>query len=129
MKIDGMMIEDVVTANGDITIKEAISILHNKHIGSIIITDSNNKCKGIFTERDALRVVATDVSLSTPIREVMTTNPQTVEKGSTFAKAKRIMITHDIRHLPVIDKQGHVVGLLSFRSILDEIHNMRLTES
>lgn len=128
MKIEGMMIDDVVTAKGDISIKEAISTLHNKHIGSIVIVDDDYKCEGIFTERDALRVIATDVPMDKPIREVMTMNPHTVEKDASFAKAKRIMISHDIRHLPVVDKQGHVVGLLSFRSILDEIHNIRLNQ-
>lgn len=119
-----MMIEDVVTASGDISIKEAVRILYHKHVGSIIIIDKNRKCEGIFTERDAIRVVATEVPLSTPLKEVMTTNLKTVEEGATFAQAKSIMRSYNIRHLPVNDKQGHLIGLLSLRTILDEVHNM-----
>lgn len=125
MKINGMMIEDVVTASGDISIKEAIHILYVKHIGSIVIIDKERKCKGIFTERDAIRVVASDIPLSTPLKEVMTTNLKTVEKGASFAEAKNIMKSHNIRHLPVTDKQGHLIGLLSLRIILDEVHDMQ----
>ncbi len=124
MKINGMLIEDVVTASGDISIKEAISTLHHKHIGSIIIIDKDGKCEGIFTERDAIRVVSSEVPLSTPLKDVMTTNLKTVEEGSTFAEAKNIMKSHNIRHLPVTDKQGHLIGLLSVRTILDEVLDM-----
>jgi CBS domain-containing protein len=120
-----MLIEDVVTASGDISIKEAIHTLYQKHIGSIIIIDKDRKCVGIFTERDAIRVVAMEVPLGTPLKEAMTTNLKTVEEGTTFAQAKNIMRSHNIRHLPVTDKQGHLIGLLSLRTILDEVHNMR----
>ena len=119
-----MMIEDVVTASGDTSIKEAIQTLYHKHIGSIVVIDKEGKCEGIFTERDAIRVIATEVTLSTPLKEVMTTNLRTVEEGATFAQAKNIMRSHSIRHLPVIDEQGHLIGLLSLRSILNEVHDM-----
>jgi CBS domain-containing protein len=109
-----MLIEDVVTASGDISIKEAIHTLYQKHIGSIIIID-----------KDAIRVVAMEVPLGTPLKEAMTTNLKTVEEGTTFAHAKNIMRSHNIRHLPVTDKQGHLIGLLSLRTILNEVHNMR----
>lgn len=124
MKINSMMIEDVVTVSGDTSIKEAIQTLYHKHIGSIVVIDKDGKCEGMFTERDAIRVVATEVSLSTPLKEVMTTNLRTVEEGATFAEAKNIMRSHSIRHLPVTDEQGHLIGLLSLRSILNEVHDM-----
>jgi CBS domain-containing protein len=119
-----MLIEDVVTASGDISVKEAISDLYHKHVGSIIVLDNDGKCEGIFTERDAIRLVASDVPLSTPLKKVMTTNLKTVEEGATFAEARNIMRAHNIRHLPVTDKQGKLIGLLSLRTILDEVHNM-----
>ena len=118
------MIEDVVTVSGEISIEEAISILHNKHIGSILVTDKDRKCEGIFTERDAIRVMATKVPFSTPLKEVMTKNIKTIREEATFAQAKRLMNSHHIRHLPVVDEQEHLVGLLSIRTILDELYNV-----
>jgi CBS domain-containing protein len=124
LKIKNMMIEDVVTASGDITTREAIDTLHHKHIGSIIVINEERHCKGIFTERDAIRVVATDIPLSTPLKEVMTMNPKTISQEATFAMAKDVMRSNRIRHLPVTDSEGHLLGLLSFRAVLDEVHNM-----
>ena len=128
MKIQHWIDEDVVTSLGDITLKEAISILYNRHIGSIIILNKDKKCKGIFTERDAIRVVANDIPLDTPLVEVMTTNLKTVDEHATFSMVKELMRTHNIRHLPVVDEQGRFIGLLSLRKILDEIHEMHKTK-
>ena len=128
MKITGMVDEDVITTLGDISVKEAIKILYQRHVGSIIIVDKDNKCRGIFTDRDAIRVIADDIPLSKPLSEVMTTNLKTVDEHATFAMAKDIMRTHRIRHLPVVDEQGKLIGLLSLRRILDEVHDMHKTK-
>ena len=58
LKVRDLMIENVVTTKEEITIEDAIKILFEKHVGSLVITDDKRKCKGIFTERDALRSVA-----------------------------------------------------------------------
>lgn len=119
------MIEDAITALGDVSVREAIQTLYQRHIGSIVVLGKDGKCEGIFTERDAIRVVATEVPLSRPLKEVMSTNVKTVVKGTTFAEAKSIMRAHNIRHLPVTDSQGRLIGLISLRAILDEILNMQ----
>lgn len=114
------MIEDVVTVSGNISTKKAIETLHNRHIGSVIITENDCRSEGIFTERDAIRVMATGISLDTPLKKVMTRNLKTVPLDATFSQARRIMDTYHIRHLPVIDEKGCVVGLISLRTILDD---------
>lgn len=119
-----MIDEDVITTLGDISIKEAIKILYKRHVGSIIIVDEDGKCKGIFTDRDAIRVIANEIPLSKLLTEVMTTNLKTVDEHATYAMAKEIMRTHNIRHLPVVDEQGKLIGILSLRRILDEVHDM-----
>jgi CBS domain-containing protein len=124
LKITGMIDEDVITTLGDISIKEAIKTLYNRHVGSIIIVDKDKKCKGIFTDRDAIRVIANDIPLSKPLSEVMTTNLKTIDEHATYAMVKEVMRTHRIRHLPVVDEQGKLVGLLSLRRIMDEVHDM-----
>jgi CBS domain-containing protein len=124
LKIQSWIDEDVTTASGDITAKEAIRLLHQRHIDSIIVIDKDGKCKGIFTERDAIRVIANDIPLDTPLAQVMTTNLKTVDEHATFAMAKHVMRTHNIRHLPVVDEKGRFIGLLNLRKILDEVHEM-----
>ena len=124
MKIQHWIDTDVVTTLGDIPLKEAISILYKRHIGSIIIVNKDKKCEGIFTERDAIRVIANDIPMTTPLIDVMTTNLKTIDEHATFAMAKEMMRIHNIRHLPVVDKDGRFIGLLSLRRILDEVHEM-----
>ena len=116
-----LMIEDVVTAKPKITIKEAIRTLHEKHVGSVIITDDAQKCVGIFTERVAIRIVAGDIPLDTTIDRVMTKNVATIGEEASLDEARRIIISHGIRHLPVVNSKEELVGLLSVRRFLDEL--------
>ena len=116
-----IMIEDVVTAKPTITVKEAIKILHEKHVGSVIITDEAQRCVGIFTERDAIRIVASDIPLDTQIDQVMTKNVATIGEEASLDEARRIIISHGIRHLPVVNGKEELVGLLSVRRFLDEL--------
>jgi len=124
LMVKHIMIEDVVTAKLNITIKDAVRTLHEKHVGSIVITDDNQKCVGIFTERDAVRIIASDVPLDTPIEHVMTKNVVTIGEEASLEEARRLVISHRIRHLPVVDRKGELTGLLSVRKLLDELFGL-----
>jgi CBS domain-containing protein len=119
-----LMLKDVVTAYGNISVREAIELLFKRHIGSIVIIDDAGNCIGIFTERDAIRVVAQNVSLDVVLEKAMTKNPFTVKEDSTFEEAKSIIKLHKIRHLPVTSTEGKLVGLISVRNILDELNEL-----
>ncbi len=124
-----IMIEDVVTAKPNITVKDAVRTLQEKHVGSIVITDNNEKCMGIFTERDAIRIIASDVPLDTPIDQVMTTNVATIGEEASLEEARRLIISHGIRHLPVVDSKGELVGLLSVRRLLEELFGLTTSKN
>jgi len=128
LMVKHVMIEDVVTAKPNITAKDAVRTLREKHVGSIVITDENEKCIGIFTERDAIRIIANDVSLDTPIEQVMTKNVATIGKEASLEEARRLIISHGIRHLPVVDSEGKLVGLFSVRKIIDEFYGLTATK-
>jgi CBS domain-containing protein len=119
-----VMLRNVVTTDPKTSIKAAIKTLDKKHIGSLIITDSDQKCTGIFTERDVLRVVAQGVNLDTPIGEAMTSNVTTIGEEASLEEARRLIVTHAVRHLPVVNSQGELVGLLSVRKLLDEFFGL-----
>ncbi len=116
-----LMLKEVVTTNGSAVIKEVIELLFKRHIGCIVVVNDSQQCIGIFTERDAIRIVAQDLPLDSTIEKVMTKNPFTINEDSTFEEAKTIIRTHQIRHLPVIDTDGKLVGLISVRHILNEL--------
>ena len=119
-----LMLKDVVTANGDVSVKEAIELLFKRHVGSVVIISNEEQCIGIFTERDAIRVVAQNVPLDAPVEKIMTKNPFTINEDSIFQEAKCIIISAKIRHLPVIEANGKLVGLISVRHILDELSGL-----
>ena len=119
-----IMIEDVVTAKPNITVKDAVRTLQEKHVGSIVITDNNEKCMGIFTERDAIRIIASDVPLDTPIEQVMTINVATIGIEASLEEARRLIVSRGIRHLPVVDSKGELVGLFSVRKLIDDLYGL-----
>jgi CBS domain-containing protein len=118
------MMKEVVTATKDALIQDCIELLFKRHIGSIIVVDDEQRCVGIFTERDAIRVVAQKVPLNVPVEKVMTKNIVTVNENATFEEAKKIISLHGIRHLPVTNSDGKLVGLISVRNILNEFFGM-----
>ena len=120
-----VMLRNVVTTDPKTPIKAAIETLYKKHIGSLLITDNDQKCIGIFTERDVIRVVAQGVNLDTPIEKAMTSNVTTIGEEASLEEARRLIVEHAVRHLPVVNSQGELVGLLSVRKLLDEFFGLQ----
>jgi len=125
LKTRHIMVNHVVTAKQNITIKKAIEMMFKRHVGAIVVIDDERKCIGIFTERDAIRVVAQNISLNTPLKEVMTRNVVTVSEDATFEESRRLVISHRVRHLPVVNSQQRLVGLVVVRHFLDEFFGMK----
>ncbi len=121
LKIRDIMCKKVVTAKEDISIQEAVQLLNERHVGSIIVVDDEQKCTGVFTERDAIRIVATKFSINEPLSKVMSRHVVTISLEASFDEAKRLMLSHSIRHLPVTDQTGKLLGLFSLRAFFDEI--------
>lgn len=119
MKIAMVMRRDVVKSKGDISIKEAAVILQRRRVGSIVIIDDEERCVGIVTERDIIRSIAHGMPLETEISRIMTVNPITVGGDSSIAEVKAIMVNHRIRHIPVVDSENRVIGIVSARDILE----------
>ena len=118
------MLTNVITASASMTVKETIEILYNKHIGCVVSIDENEKCIGIFTERDAIRLVAKNVDLNQPLGNVMTKNIITIPEDSSINEARRTIQTHSIRHLPVVNQEERLVGLLSVRALMDQFFGL-----
>ena len=119
------MNENVIKGSMDILIIDAIKQLYDTQIDSLIITCENNKCLGIFTEKDAIRCIATGIPLDQPIREAMTFNPRTINENSTFTEAKYTMDLYHISHLPVVNDEGTLTGILNLRDVIDDFLEIR----
>jgi CBS domain-containing protein len=115
-----MMLTNVITAKPKMTVKQTIQTLYEKHIGSVVVIDDNNKCKGIFTERDAIRLVAENVNLDQSLGNVMTKNVITIQGDTSINEVRKIISENKVRHLPVVNQKGELTGLLSVRDLIDQ---------
>lgn len=109
------MIADPMTLKKDALVKDAVVLMNEYGIGGIPIVDSNGKLEGIVTSRD-LRF---ERNMSRPLSEVMNTALITAHEGVTFEEATDILQQHKIEKLPVVNKEGKFVGLITYRDIMN----------
>jgi len=109
------LIIDPVTLHKDATIADALRLMKENRIGGIPIVDNNKKLAGILTNRD-LRF---ETDNTKKVSEVMTReNLITAPEGTDLTKAKKILSLYKIEKLPVVNKEGQLVGLITYRDIL-----------
>jgi len=110
------LIVDPITMLPTATVGEALQMMKENKIGGIPIVDTKEKLVGILTNRD-LRFEVNNKSKK--ISEVMTsTNIITAPEGTSLAMAEKILQQYKIEKLPVVSKQGKLVGLITYRDIL-----------
>lgn len=108
------MISNPITLRKDAIVKDALNMMRDYSIGGIPIVDENNHLIGIVTNRD-LRF---ERNIKRPITEVMTKEVITAPQHTDFEQAADILQQHRIEKLPVVDKQGRLVGLITYRDII-----------
>lgn len=107
------MIYDPVTIKADETVGDALRMMRENHIGGIPVVDEDNKLIGIVTNRD-LRFQS-DMSLA--IKDVMTSEDLVTTDNPDLNAASRILMENKIEKLPVVDKEKHLIGLITYRDI------------
>lgn len=105
------------------TIHDAVQLMAKSNVSTLAISDEG-QLKGIFTDKDLRsRVVAVSHSLSDPIARVMTDAPQTLGINASASEAMAIMTSGGFRHIPLVDGDGALTGILSATDILAAIGN------
>ena len=112
------MITDPVTIHKDQTVGDALAIMKENHIGGIPVVDGEKKLVGIVTNRD----VRFQTDMSVKIEEAMTSrNLVTIRDNQTDrAYVKKVLQEHKVEKLPVLDGDGHIVGLITYKDITKE---------
>jgi len=109
------MIVDPITLEVTATIGDALKLMKENKIGGIPIVDKTNKLVGILTNRD-LRF---ETDRKRKVSEVMTKeNLVIAPEGTDLKKAEKILRQYKIEKLPVVNKQGKLIGLITYRDIL-----------
>ncbi len=99
------------------TLREVFALLRERNSGSCLICHSG-ELLGIFTERDALRWMASRGKLDVPIETVMTRQPRVLHSGETVGAAIRQMTEGGYRRLPIVDSQNRPVGMVRVSHIV-----------
>ncbi len=104
------------------TIGDAIALMQDKKIGSLVIT-KNKELVGIFTERDILMRVIGIIEdwKNTSIAEVMTRGPQTLMEQDELAYVLNNMHLGGFRHIPIVDKNDIPVSMVSIKDVVNWI--------
>jgi CBS domain-containing protein len=99
---------------------EAIRTMLEHHVGAVGIIDGEGRVAGIFTERDVLRKLALQPNdpETTPVRDLMTTPVEMATLSTGPGEALSVMVERHFRHLPVVDNDGKLLGMLSIRNLL-----------
>ena len=114
------LIVDPITLKINATVGDAFKIMKENRIGGIPIIDDGGKLIGIVTNRDLRFEVGNH---SKPIEKVMTKeNLITASEGTDLKKAEKILQEYKIEKLPVVNKQGKLIGLITYRDI-EQINN------
>lgn len=110
----------LICTSSDKTVHEALSIMHSKKVGAILLTKPGSEdITGIWTERDLMRNVMDDNfdPRTAIIGDYMTTELRSAPAEATIAELKEMILQHFIRHI-LIEDAGRYVGMLSVGDVI-----------
>jgi IMP dehydrogenase len=111
------MIVDPITIRPKDTILKAKELMAKYRISGLPVTDDHNRLSGILTIRDIRFETRDDL----PVEEVMTRNLVTVPLGTSLEEAESLFHRHKVEKLLIVDKQGNLKGLLTYKDLLKRI--------
>lgn len=116
---ENSMIQDPYTLSSEATLQEATLEMKQNGISGMPIIDSKGKLVGIITSRD----MRSETDLSKKVSAVMTRDLITAPETCTLSEAKKILLHNKIKKLPIVNKTGMLVGLITYKDIQKEEAN------
>jgi len=118
-----MKVSEVLKAKGDLvftvspeeTLTKVLETLTGEHIGALIVCDQNEKVLGVISERDIVYGLAKHGSqiLSKPVKDIMTSDVIACSPQDTMFRAMSMMTGRRVRHLPILNDDGKLSGIIS----------------
>lgn len=114
-KLDFTDKPEPITFRANETVRNALDIMCEKDIGSIIVVNEDHTIAGIVTERDMMkRVLSKNVDLeSTKLSDIMSTNIRAANENDDLLDWLKVMSNERFRHLPIVDQDKKLVNVLS----------------
>lgn len=110
---------EVTTVATSASVHDAAKLLAARRIGALVVSDDGQRVSGIISERDIVRLLGQDgPDLNTPVSEVMTAVVHTCTEADTVDELMVQMTERRIRHVPVVDDEGHLAGMISIGDVV-----------
>jgi CBS domain-containing protein len=109
----------IVTVAPDLSVRAAAQQMKAQGVGALVVTEGERPV-GMLTDRDvALEVLCGHLDAeSVPVRDIMRSPVVTLSEGTPVAEGARLLRMHRVRRLPVVDKDGKLLGMLSVDDLL-----------
>ena len=109
----------VITVRPTTTVADALHVLEEYNLGAVVVSGDGKHVLGIMTERDVVRRLAHGVAfLSDPVSSVMTADVHTCHADDSVQSLMSRMTNLRIRHLPVVDDDGGLAGIVSIGDVV-----------
>lgn len=118
MKLNDIFIRSVVTATPNETLAAAARKMQEHHVGTVVIVEERRPV-GIVTDRDlALALGAQGLSPQTPVQKVMIQHVLAIPEDTSIYTATKYMREREVRRLPIVDREDHLVGIVTLDDLL-----------
>lgn len=119
--VSEVMVTDVLTTDPEALVADAADRMAEAYVGCLPVLEGG-KLIGILTTTDVLTSTARPrlvrrTESRVLVRDVMNASPFTVRRGMRLTDALSIMVEHNVRHLPVVDEAGRLIGMMSDRDV------------
>jgi CBS domain-containing protein len=123
-KTRDIMTSDPVFVGPEDSAQSAAQLMKTNHVGPIPVVDREKKLVGIVTDRDlALKVVAEGrAPAETKVADVMSRDPYTCGPNDDVEQAYQTMEEHQIRRVPIVDEECHLIGIVAQADIATRAH-------
>ncbi|MEE9277170.1 MAG: CBS domain-containing protein [Dehalococcoidia bacterium] len=126
--VSDIAIADPAAISPDATMAQAIFRMRQRHVRALLVMEAG-RLLGILTDRDAVRAVdPADTGDNIRVRDVMTPDPLTVHCDDPIGKAAQTFCVDGFHHLPVVDADGKVEGIVAEGPVLHAIISLLLDE-
>ena len=131
-----MLCSEIMTKNPEYvmptdSVMKAAQLMKSEDVGPIPIVKDGKRLEGIITDRDlAIKVVAEGRDpKTTAVEEIMTDNLFTCKESDDIEKALKLMQEHQVRRIPVVDNQDHLLGIIAQADVANRLGSARTTGS
>jgi CBS domain-containing protein len=145
IRVADVMTREVVTVAPEASVQTVVNLLIDRALRSLPVVDESGRLLGIITDGDLLSrggvvlpapgrtlnqngEAALELGHALQAHDLMTPNPVWVMASSSLADSAALLVTHDLKRLPVLDEQGQVVGMISRGDLLGTVVGDRPTQ-